>query len=130
MITICHMHNLDGSEWNAEIRASVREIVEARQTLLRLHCTLHKTMPFGHKVAPKDAKTWSQWPTCSGQICGRGLIERRPEEFPESIVEELERVKSMNAIRFNQFMYALVLPRRKRRKGHKGVFFEKVKGDA
>jgi hypothetical protein len=110
-------------EWNIVIDAPLKDILEARATLLRLHTTMHKTLPFGSREGtPKD---WSWWPTCSGQVCGRGLLNKFPEEFPASIIKAFKQAEERSGMDAMKFLNAMVLPRRRRRKGIKGVFFAK-----
>jgi len=117
--TEAHMHNLDGSESNALIPATKAEVLEARVTILRLHATLHRDtglVGLGHR---QDG--WSK--SCNRQGEARHLILKNPDQFPEAIVAHTQSLEGKNAIVVMRYLYAMILPLRKRKKGKKGVFF-------
>jgi len=122
--TIAHMHNLNGSAWNAEIAATRAEVIEARGTLLRIHSTMHTRGVLGAPQSGTAMEGWTE--ACSIQAEAQAILRRNPEQFPPSIVAAASLAESKNAIRSYQLFYALTLPLRRRRKGHKGVFLEEI----
>ena len=122
--TIGHLYNLDGSEWSASICATRAEVLEARATLLRIHSTMHTRGVLGAPQAGTAMEGWTE--ACSVQAEAQVILRRHPDQFPPSIVAAVRAAEARNAIRAYQLFYALTLPRRRRRKGHKGVFLEEL----